>query len=116
MSHINFDFLTESFLFNEKELENVFNKYSDEQIRMELNKYREYILSKMNQIREEVTLDRHRINITIESFENRPSEDYLKKLVLYIDCVLIADPLFEMSDSWRRTRPVSGSTQTQKPP
>ena len=98
MSHINFDFLTESFLFNEKELENVFNKYSDEQIRMELNKYREYILSKMNQIREEVTLDRHRINITIESFENRPSEDYLKKLVLYIDCVLIADPLFEMTE------------------
>ncbi len=99
MSHINYDFLTESFLFNDKNIQNGFKDYSDNQIRSELSKYREYILSNMDSIRSEIVLDNRKIKVTIESFDSRPSEDYLKQLVLYIDCVLIADPLFELTEN-----------------
>ena len=98
MAHVNYDFLTESFLFNDKDIEDAFKDYSDQQLRNELDRYRDYIISNLDKIREEVTLDNRKISITIESFESRPSEEFLKQLVLYIDCVLIADPLFDLTE------------------
>ena len=98
MAHINYNFLTESFLFNDTGIQDGFKDYSDKQIKSELDKYRNYILSNMDSIRNEIILDKRMIKVTIESFDNRPSEEYLKQLVLYIDCVLIADPLFELTE------------------
>lgn len=99
MAHINYNFLTESFLFNDTGIEDGFKDYSDKQIKSELDKYRNYILSNMESIRNEIIMDKRKIKVTIESFDNRPSEEYLKQLVLYIDCVLIADPLFELTEN-----------------
>ena len=99
MAHINYNFLTESFLFNDTGIQDGFKDYSDKQIKSELDKYRNYILSNMDSIRNEIILDKRMIKVTIESFDNRPSEEYLKQLVLYIDCVLIADPLFELTEN-----------------
>lgn len=99
MAHIIYNFLTESFLFNDTGIEDGFKDYSDKQIKSELDKYRNYILSNMDSIRNEILLDKRMIKVTIESFDNRPSEEYLKQLVLYIDCVLIADPLFELTEN-----------------
>lgn len=97
MAHINYDYLKDSFLF-QSGLEDNFSNYSDAELRTELDKYREHILGNIDNIRAEVTLDKCRINVTIESFENRPDKEYLKQLVLYIDCVLIADPLFGLTE------------------
>ena len=98
MSHINYDFLTESFLFKDKSIEERFKSYTDKQLRDELDRYRDYVLSNMEMIRKEITLDKRKINVTIESFVHRPSKEFLKQLVLYIDCVLIADPLFDLTE------------------
>lgn len=98
MSHINYDFLTESFLFREGYFKDNFKEYTDKELNAELERYREHVLSNIDRIRKEVTLDKRKINVTIEAFENRPSQDYLKQLVLYIDCVLIADPLFSLTE------------------
>ena len=97
MAHINYDFLTESFLFKFG-IEDFFSKYTDAELRDELDKYRNHILKNLDKIRTEVNLDKRKINVTIESFENRPDKEYLKQLVLYVDCVLIADPLFGLTE------------------
>lgn len=96
MAHINYNFLTESFLFKSG-IEDGFSKYTDDEIRKELDKYRNHILVNIEKIRTEVNLDKRRINVTIESFNSRPDRRLLKQLALYVDCVLIADPLFDLT-------------------
>ena len=36
--------------------------------------------------------------MTIESFSERPREELLKQLALYVDVVTISDPLFELTE------------------
>ena len=95
MSHINFDFLTESFLFGYG-LEDNFSALSDYELEKELNRYREYVISNMGEICREIIFDSRKIAVTIESFSERPREELLKQLALYVDVVTISDPLFEL--------------------
>ena len=97
MSHINFDFLTESFLFGPG-LEDKFSALSDYELEKELNRYREYVISNMGEICREIISDSRKIAVTIESFSERPREELLKQLALYIDVVTISDPLFELTE------------------
>jgi len=97
MSHINFDFLTESFLFGSG-LEDKFSSLSDRELEKELNRYREYVISNMEKIRREIIFDSKKISVTIESFSERPSEELLKQLALYVDVISISDPLFELTE------------------
>lgn len=106
MSHINFDFLTDSILFGSN-LEDDFEALNEGILREELARYREYVLENFNEIKKEVIMDNRKITVTIESFGKRPDNNILKQLALYIDCVLIADPLFsfteeknEINDAW----------------
>lgn len=97
MSHINFDFLTESILFGSG-LEDKFSALSDYEIEKELNRYREYVISNMGEICREIIFDSRKIAVTIESFSERPREELLKQLALYVDVVTISDPLFELTE------------------
>ena len=97
MSHINFDFLTESFLFGYG-LEDNFSALSDYELEKELNRYREYVISNMGEICREIIFDSRKIAVTIESFSERPREELLKQLALYVDVVTISDPLFELTE------------------
>jgi predicted CopG family antitoxin len=97
MSHINFDFLTESFLFGSG-LNDKFSSLSDCELEKELNRYREYVLSNMVEICKEIISDSKKIAVTIESFSERPSEELLKQLALYVDVIAISDPLFELTE------------------
>ena len=98
MSHINYNFLTESFLFGGG-VENNYKDHSDSQILNELGSYREFVLSHLDSIRTEISEIKQKIAVTVESFGNRPDEDTLKQLVLYMDCILIEDPLFSMTET-----------------
>ncbi len=104
MSHINYDFLVDS-LFWGQGLENNYSDYSDDDIHNELTAYRKHVLNNIESIRSEILEDKRKIKVTVESFGNRPNEDTLKQLALYMDCVLIDDPLFRM------TEPRSKSTE-----
>lgn len=97
MSHINFDFLTESFLFGPG-LEDGFSSFADCELENELYRYREYVISNMAEICKEVVSDSKKIAVTIESFSERPSEELLKQLALYVDIITISDPLFELTE------------------
>lgn len=97
MSHVNFDFLVDSILFG-ADLDNDFESVNENMLRVELEKYREYVLKHFDEIANETIMDNKKITVTIESFGNRPDDEILKQLALYIDCVLIADPLFSLTE------------------
>lgn len=97
MSHINFEFLTESFLFGYG-LDDKFSSVSDRELENELNRYREYVISNMEEICREIISDSKKVAVTIESFSERPSEELLKQLALYVDVITISDPLFELTE------------------
>lgn len=108
MSHVNFDFLADSILFG-KDLDDDFEVVTENVLRKELEEYRAYVLKHFDEITNETIMDNKKITITIESFGNRPDDEILKQLALYIDCVLIADPLFgfteeknEMTNVWQK--------------
>lgn len=97
MSHINFDFLTESFLFGYG-LEDNFSALSDYELEKELNRYREYVISNMGEICREIIFDSRKIAVTIESFLERPREELLKQLALYVDVVTISDKALVLAE------------------
>ena len=105
MSHINYDFLSERLLFS-SHLEDEFAYLSDEELQNEIKRYREYVLTNMTNILAEASEKDNLISITIESFSQRPDDNLLKQLALYVDQILISDPLFELTEEKSRSTEV----------
>lgn len=95
MANIAFDFLTESFLFSNLHIENSYSSITDSELRIELRKYREHIQKNIPAISAEIQQGKSLINTSIESFGHLPDEELLKQLALYLDRVVIPDPIFE---------------------
>lgn len=75
-----------------------FSSVSDAELKRELRRYRGYVLSNLEKIRREINENSQKIAVMIESFAQRPEEKILKQLALYVDSVVISDPLFEMTE------------------
>lgn len=98
LSNFIYDFLTESYLFNERNIDTHFSKFSDAELEKELANYREFVLNNLEIINAEVVGDSGDLSVQTESFNAfLPSEDLLKQLSLYMDKVIINDPLFELT-------------------
>jgi len=98
MSNIAFDFLSESFLFDEMQIRSHYKTISEDEIKRELNDYRKHIEQNLEGIRHEVINKYSSLNTSIESLGKLPDEELLKQLALYIDMVIIDDPIFSHSD------------------
>lgn len=96
MANTAFDFLTESFLFNDRYIEDNFRKVSEQELLLELQKYQEYIQVNYPTIVEE-THSNSKLNVSIESAGKLPNEKLLKQLALYMDRIVISDPVFEFT-------------------
>lgn len=94
MANIIFDFLTESFLFSDSGLSTAFSGYSDVELLQELKKYYDYIGEHKEDIIVEFSNDKF-TNVCIESAEICPSFELLKQIAMYVDCVIVQDPLYE---------------------
>ncbi len=91
MSNISFNFLTESFLFNE--VDTKFSKRTIDEIEDEINNYREYIISNLNELNSEIYKNYNFIQpITIHS--KLPSMDELLQGSIFLDTYIIDDPIF----------------------
>ena len=97
MSHVNYDYLTESLLFS-RHVEDEYSEVNEHDLRAELEKYRKYVLDNSDAIRQEAIEAKKKISVVIDSFQKLPDEKMLKQLALYIDCVMIADPIFELTE------------------
>lgn len=95
MANIVFDFLTESFLFNQEYIETFYSSITNSELRSELRKYREHIQKNIKEIVAEIQHGKDLMNISIESFGHLPDETLLKQIALYLDRVVIPDPVFE---------------------
>ena len=96
MSHVAFDYLNDSVFFHDYYIREQFSKLSDAQIRTELQKYREYILSHMEALFEEISETQTRLSTQFPIGEGiPPSEELLKQTALYMDRVFVSDVLFE---------------------
>ncbi len=98
MSKKSLEYLKNSFLFNSTSLDNKYSMYSDNDLYNELQKYREYILSNVDTIQGEIRNDYNKLNICIESCKELPTEDMYKQLILYMDQVVIPDPIFNLAE------------------
>ena len=88
-----------SFLYFSDAVENNYSAYQDEEIVSELQKYREYVLKNIEDIQGEIRHTHDKLNVNIETFKTLPTEDIYKQLVLYMDQVVIPDPLFELTEA-----------------
>lgn len=99
MSNLLYDYLTESPLFVENYIDNNFEKFSDKDIERELLNYREYSLSRRNDLLEEISPSENDISILTEAYSSfLPDDQLLKQLSLYMDRIIVNDPLFSLTD------------------
>lgn len=98
MSKSCLSFLLDSFLFLSECVAEGYSKYQDSEITSELEKYRTFVLKNIENIKNEIKHTHDKLNISIETFNELPTEDVYKQLVLYMDQVVIPDPLFELTE------------------
>jgi hypothetical protein len=89
------DFAKKSFLFNEGNIRNRYQGWSEKQLQDELAAYRELCLSEISLSRE---LSSSNLSVLVEGFRRfRPNESLLKQCALYVEDITINDPLFEQT-------------------
>lgn len=98
MSHVCYDYLTESLLFSGA-AENNFADISEEELRKQLDQYRSYVLEHRQEINEEILSSQFKVSVVLDSFQKLPDENLLKQLSLYIDCIMVSDPIFELTET-----------------
>ncbi|RKI75212.1 hypothetical protein D7V90_23145 [bacterium 1xD42-87] len=96
MANIAFDFLASSFLFDERYIDDEYRIVPEKELVLELNKYHDYIEHNFVQIVSEVQSG-NEMNVSIEAIDDLPDEQLLKQLALYLDKVIISDPIFEIA-------------------
>lgn len=90
-----FDFLAESFLFNDALIQDGFRTISEKEILKELSKYREFCLSNQHELEEEVLANQSTLKVV--SGIEMPDLRLLKQSAFYIEQYVISDPLFALT-------------------
>lgn len=99
MANIAFDFLTESFLFDERYINENYWQVSEQELLLELQKYRNHIIKNRDNIINEVTRNKNSLNVSLESVGSLPTEQLLKQIALYMDKIIISDPIFSFTQT-----------------
>lgn len=107
MANIAFDFLADSFLFDDRYIEENYRVQTEKELVSELTRYREHIRNHFDEIISEVQSDTE-LNVSIETLYSLPDEQLLKQLAMYLDKVVISDPIFEISLDIDNTQPDFG--------
>jgi len=94
LSQIIYNFLKESFLYDNKLIEKEYSSITDIEIKNEFKKYREYILKNISKLHDEITLYANQIKI----FNVDKLIDFTKirQMSFYLDQVIVSDPLFKV--------------------
>ena len=98
MGSILYDFLTESFLFDEDLVGEAFRQVPEAKLASELEHYREFCANTLDNIVAEIPMG-DGTNLFQACI---PSLDALKKTALYVPCHIISDPLLRFAPSGRQ--------------
>ncbi len=96
MGSITYDFLSESLFLNKQTLKTGFEHESDSRIEKELIDYRNFITSRQEDLRKEITENVSSLNVF--STTDLTSINLLKQTALYLNQFVISDPLFRFSN------------------
>lgn len=95
MSQLIYDFLKDSFFYEDKYIEDEYSSVTDEEIEKEFIRYREYILKNIEKLQEEITLYANQIKIF--NVDKYIDFSKIRQMSFYLDQVIISDPLFKIS-------------------
>ena len=95
MGSVLFDYLTESFLFDEAHLEDAFARIDEKQLADELKKYREFCLQHLAALRDEVVASPSMLR-AFTGVARLPVRT-LKQSALYVEQYVLEDPLFSFT-------------------
>ena len=98
MSKICLNYLRNSFLYSYDLCEKKYSGYSDGEIQGELQKYRNFVVENIEGIKSEIKTDSRKLDICVESFHNLPSQDFFRQMILYMDQVVVFDPVFAKTE------------------
>jgi hypothetical protein len=96
-----FDFLSESFLFDDERIRDRFAGVPEAEILKELRRYREFCLSSKAELEQEALSNSS--NLKLFSGVRRVDPVLLKQSAFYVEQHILYDPLFELT-SWRPPR------------
>ena len=95
MSHIAFDFLSDSLLFDQEHIATKYADVSDSELWTELEKYRAHVLAHMEDLLAETTGAEDTLSVCFDTSSRAlPTTDLLKQCALYFDKAVIDDPIF----------------------
>ncbi len=96
MGSITYNFLADSYFFNEREFDSGFKDYSDDKIYLELEKYRNHCLNNFEELKNEISKNKSSLKVfaTIDDI----SLSFLSQTALYIQQFIISDPLFKLTE------------------
>lgn len=95
MGSVTYDFLADSVLFDDKEINNLYASLTDGQLENVLQDYRQHCLNNLSDLTKEVRENKSSLKV-LSSIEKMPYET-LKQGALYFDQFIIYDPLFQLS-------------------
>ena len=97
MGSATYDFLADSFLLNEDNIENKYADYTVDQLEAELQKYRQHCLHNYDVLRDEVT--ERESPLKVFSSIEKVNFNLLMQPGLYLDQFVIYDPLFKFTET-----------------
>ena len=95
MGQKTYEFLNDSFLFDRKLLKNNYSRFSDSELRDELTRYREFVLSNLDKLEHDKNGKCNRLNVFVA--QDCLSMEKLKQSALYFDQLVFPDPLFKFT-------------------
>jgi hypothetical protein len=90
-----FDYLADSFLFDDSLIDQQFSDLNDEEILAELRRYRSFCLSAIQELEAEIGTSKS--SLRLFSGIKRVSTDLLKQTAFYVEQHVLYDPLFELT-------------------
>lgn len=95
MGSVAYDFLADSFLFDDRYIEDNYSAKTEHEITRELDRYREYCLNSIQSLRHDAS--QSETELRIFSGLKMPNPELLKQHSLYVQQYVLDDPLFAHS-------------------
>ena len=98
MSHIAFEFLSDSLLFDQEHIATKYADVSDGELWTELEKYRTHVLARVDDLLTETAAIEGILSVYFDTSSRAlPTLDLLKQCALYFDRAVIDDPIFTLT-------------------
>ena len=98
MSHVAFDFLSDSLLFDQEHIATKYADVSDAELWTELEKYRAHVLARAENLLAETAGVEGTLSVYFDTSSRAlPTVDLLKQCALYFDMAVIDDPIFPLT-------------------